>query len=344
MRVRAAFARLRARITAGLGRGILAAGLAFGMGLAPASAPPAAAQDLPRLTVAAQMSGTVNWELQTIKHHGLDIANGVELVLMDVAGSPAAQVAFQGGEADVIVSDWIWVARQRAEGQDIAFLPYSVAIGGVMVRADSPAGTLEDLRGAQIGIAGGPLDKGWIMLQAYARQQGWDLAAETTQVFGAPPIIFQAGLSGEVAAVVNFWHFMAKQEAAGMRHLISLAEVAEALGLDPRTPLLGYIVKGETLRESPGALEGLAAASRAAKALLAADDAEWERLRPIMGADSDAEFVALREGWRAGIPDPGPVDEEAVAAVFAIMAELGGSDLVGSATEMPEGVFAPLGY
>jgi NitT/TauT family transport system substrate-binding protein len=316
-----------------------AVALAVGMAV-----PAAAEEDLLTLRVAAQMSGTVNWELQTILHHGLDREHGVRLELMDVAGSPAAQVAFQGGEADVIVSDWIWVARQRAEGEAVAFVPYSVAIGGVMVPEGSEAESLEDLRGEQIGIAGGQLDKGWIILQALARQRGWDLAAETTQVFGAPPIIYQAGVSGETAATVNFWHFMAKQEAAGMRHLISLAEAADELGLDPRTPLLGYIVKGETMRERPGAVEGLAAASRAAKELLRESDAEWERLRPIMGAESEAEFAALREGWRAGIPDPGPIDEEAVARVFAIMAELGGAELVGSARELPEGVFAPLGY
>lgn len=314
------------------------AGFAAGLMLAlPALA------ELPRLTVAAQSSGTVNWELQTILRNGLDEANGFELELMDVAGSPAAQIAFQGGAADVIVSDWIWVARQRAEGEEIAFIPYSKAVGGVMVPADSPAETLADLRGKQIGIAGGPLDKSWIILQALARQQGFDLAAETGQVYGAPPLIFQAGLSGEVDAVVNFWHFMAKQQAAGMRVLLSVAEAAEALGLDPDTPLLGYVVKDETLRENPELVEGFAAASRAAKELLATDDAAWRELRPIMNAASDAEFEALREGFRAGIPAPGPVDASDAAEVLAIMAELGGPELVGRADTLPEGVFAPLG-
>jgi NitT/TauT family transport system substrate-binding protein len=304
----------------------------------------AAAQDLPRLTLATQAAGTVNWEIRTILDHGLDRANGFALEVMEVAGSPAAQVAFLGGEADVIVSDWIWVARQRAEGQDLTLIPYSKAVGGAMVPADSPAETLADLRGMQIGVAGGPVDKSWIVLRALALEEGFDLAAETTQVFGAPPIVMKAALDGEVGAVVNFWHLMAKQEAAGMRHLISVAQAAEALGLDPDVPLLGYVLRGETLRETPELARGLAAASRAAKDLLVADDAEWERLRPIMGAESEAEFVALREGWRAGVPEPGPVDEAEVARLLALMAELGGAELVGAATELPEGVFAPVGY
>ena len=305
----------------------------------------ASAQDgPPTLKVAVQASGTVNWEIQTIVNNGFDEAHGFSLDVSDVASKPASEIAFLGGETDMIVSDWIWVARLRADGEDIAIIPYSKAVGGLMVPGDSPVRTLADLKGEQIGIAGGPVDKSWIILRALAYSQGFDLAAETTQVFGAPPIIFKAGLDGDVAGVVNFWHFMAKQEAAGMKLVVSVADASEELGLDPDVPLLGYVVRGETLRDHPELLAGFAAASRDAKTLLAEDDAEWDRLRPMMNADSDAEFIALREGWRDGIPAPGPVDEGAVAEMFAVMAELGGEDLVGKATELPAGVFAPLGY
>jgi len=303
------------------------------------------AQEEPaKLKIAVQTSGTVNWEIQTILENGLDRENGFELEVMDVAGTPAGQIAFLGGEADVIVSDWIWVAGQRAEGRDISMIPYSKAVGGLMVPGDSPAQSLADLKGEQIGIAGGPVDKSWIILRALGYQQGFDLAAETTQVFGAPPLIFKAGLDGEVAGVVNFWHFMAKQQAAGMRLLVSVADASKELGLDPDVPLLGYVVQGETVREHPDLIAGFARASRQAKDLLASDEAQWDRLRPLMNAGSDAEFVALREGWRDGIPAPGPVDEAEVAKLLAVMAKLGGEELVGNATELPEGVFAPVGF
>lgn len=313
----------------------LAAGIA-----ALAASAVAAAAEVPALRAGTQASGTVAWELDTIAHYGFDTANGFRLEVTDLAGGPATQVAFQGGEVDVIVSDWLWVARQRAEGQDYVFIPYSRAVGGLLVPGDSPAQSLADLKGARIGIAGGPVDKGWLILRAYAqREYGLDLAAETEQVFGAPPLIFGAALSGEVQGAINFWHFGAKMEAAGMRQLIGVAEAAEALGLDPETPLLGYVVKGEMLRESPELVEGLAAASRAAKDLLATDEAAWDRLRDRMNAGDEAEFAALKAGWIAGIPAPGAVDEAAAARMLALMAELGGEELLGEVTELPADVF-----
>ncbi len=296
--------------------------------------------DTPTLRAAVLEFGTVNWELNTIKHHGFDTANGFNLEVQGMAGGAAAKVAFQGGEADVIVSDWLWVARQRAAGKDFVFIPYSKAVGGVMVPGDSPAQDLTDLAGVKIGIAGGPLDKSWLILRAYAeKNHDMDLVAETEQVFGAPPLIFGAATLGEFGAAINFWHFAAKMEAAGMRTLLDVSDASADLGLDPETPLLGYVVRGEMVRDNPDLINGLAAASRAAKDLLATDDAEWARLRPNMNAKTDAQFAALVAGFRAGIPAPGPIDEAAAGRMLELMYELGGEELLGQATALPDGTF-----
>lgn len=300
--------------------------------------------ETPVLRIAAQKSGTVNWELETITANGLDEKNGFQLEVMDVAGSAAGQVAFQGAEADAMVSDWIWVARQRAEGEDYVFIPYSRTVGGLMVPGDSAAETLADLKGAKVGVAGGPLDKSWILIRAYAEKEyGFDLAEETEQVFGAPPLIAQVAERGEVAGAINFWHFLAKMKVAGMRELIGVAEVAETLGLDPETPLLGYVVRGELLRDNPDLVAGFATASREAKDLLANDPAAWERIRPMMNAADDAEYEALKAGFIAGIPAEGPVNEEAAGRMLGLMAEIGGAELVGGATTLPEGLFVQPG-
>ncbi len=298
------------------------------------------AEETPPLKAAVLKVGTVNWELDTIQHNGLDTQNGFQLEVMGLAGNPATRIAFQGGEADIVVADWLWVARQRADGHDYVFVPYSKAVGGLMISGDSDAKTLKDLAGQKIGIAGGPVDKSWLILRAYAEQEyGMDLAAETEQVFGAPPLIFKNALAGRTAGAINFWHFAAKMKAKGMRELISVSDAAKALGLDPETPLLGYVFHGDMLRERPNLVRGFMAASRGAKDILATDPQAFDRIRPLMRAKTDADFEALKTGFIAGIPALGPVNEEQAERMLEVMARLGGEKLVGSATTLPEGVF-----
>ncbi|MBB3987416.1 NitT/TauT family transport system substrate-binding protein [Sagittula marina] len=306
-------------------------------------ATPAMAQDMPTIRAAVLKIGTVNWELKTIVDQGFDEKHGFTLDIAPYADNGATRVAVEGGEADMAVADWIWVARQRAAGKDYVFIPYSKAVGGLVTPADSGVTSLQDLAGSKVGIAGGPLDKSWLILRAYAQQEyGMDLKAETEQVFGAPPLIFKAGLSGETQGAINFWHFLAKMKAAGMKEVISVATAGEALGLNPDTPLLGYYLKQSFLDENPDLAQALYDASRDAKDLLASDDAAWDAIRPIMNAKTDAQFDTLKADWIAGIPAAGPVDMDGVNKMLALMNDLGGEDLVGQATEVPEGLFADL--
>lgn len=292
------------------------------------------------ITVAVLKFGTVNWEMDTIRRAGLDEKNGFSLEVLGLAGGSASKIAFQGGGADAMVSDWIWVARQRAAGRDYIFVPYSKSVGGIAVPEAGAIRALPDLKGKTIGIAGGPLDKSWLILQAYAQQEyGFDLKGEAEQVFGAPPLIAQKAMDGEIDAAINYWHFLAKMQADGFRIVAPVDEAASALGLDPETPLLGYVFKGSFVRDNPDLIAGFAAASRGAKEILASDEAAWEALRPKMRAKTDAQFEQLKQGFRAGIPADAPVVTEAAAAMLSLMAELGGEALVGKATTLPDGVF-----
>ncbi len=142
----------------------------------------------------------------------------------------------------MIVSDWLWVSRQRSEGGDLALVPYSTAVGAVMVGPQSPLGSLADLRGKTIGVAGGPLDKSWLLLRALVlRRHGFDLAAESEVVYGAPPLMSEKALSGELDAVLNFWHFCARLEADGFRRLLGANEAARELGAKGDVSALGYV-------------------------------------------------------------------------------------------------------
>ncbi|MBK5933315.1 ABC transporter substrate-binding protein [Rhodovulum imhoffii] len=304
-------------------------------------APAFAEGDLPVIRAAVLKIGTVNWELATIAQHGLDEKHGFTLEVQPYADNAATRIAVEGGQADMAVADWIWVARQRADGKDYVFLPYSRAVGGVVVPKDSPATSLRDLAGGKIGIAGGPLDKSWLILRAYARQEyGLDLKAETEQVFGAPPLIFKSALGGEYAGAINFWHFLAKMKSSGMRELISVETAGQALGLDPDMPLLGYYLKESFLADRHGLAQALFEASREAKELLRRSEDAWQAIRPLMNARSDAQFAQLKADWIAGIPERMPVDSTAANNFLALMADLGGEELVGKAATVPAGLFA----
>ena len=100
----------------------------------------------------------------------------------------------------------------------------------------------------------------------------------------------------------------------------------------------------EFARQNPDLVRGFAKASLNVKDVLQSDDAAWNDIREMINAANDAQYEALREGWRAGIPSGKAVDKKAAAKMFEIMRELGGAQLVGDATQMPEGVFLDLSF
>ena len=115
--------------------------------------------------------GTANWELKTLVDKKLDSKNKYKLEVVGLGSKNASSTALQGGEVDVILSDYIWVNRQRAEGADFTFVPHSLTVGGLIVDPDSGINNVSDLKGKKIGIAGGPVDKSWVILQAYAQEK-----------------------------------------------------------------------------------------------------------------------------------------------------------------------------
>jgi len=293
-----------------------------------------------RVRIGAQMSGTLGWELKYMQAQGLDKAAGVELEIVDLATPEAGKIAIASGAVDLILSDWLWVARERSLGNNLAFVPHSAALGAVMVKGDSPISELKDLDGKTIGVSGGPLDKSWLLLQAYAKRGGFDLAQRVHVAYAAPPLIDQKLSVGELDAALQYWNFCVGLQTRGFRPLVEIADVEKALGATGAVALIGFVFKDEFAREHGPALEAFLSAARKAKQGLADDRGAWPALMARAGVKDPATVELYRIRYALGVASRPVAEEEADAKVlFAALAGIGGQALVGSAKTLDANVY-----
>jgi NitT/TauT family transport system substrate-binding protein len=290
--------------------------------------------------VAVQKTGTFAWELAVIRAHGLDKQANLSVHVLELASPEAGKIALRAGSADIVISDWIWVSRERGLGAKLTFYPYSSALGAVMVPASSPIQTLADLKGRKVAVAGGPIDKNWLLLQTWLKLSGIDLKSGARIAYGAPPLLTAKTLSGEMDATVNYWNFCAVLEARGFRRVAGIEDLLPRLGAKGRTAMLGYVFDEKWASANQDRLARFIAITRAAKEILATSDAEWEKIAPLTGAPDAATLRIYRDRYREGIPRRPIADEEADARVlYRVLAEIGGRQLVGPAPELDSGTF-----
>ena len=285
--------------------------------------------------------GTVAWEIDTITYHRLDTKHDIRVVPIEFATNDAAKIALQADAVDLIVTDWPWVVRQRADGARFSFTPYSRAVGALLVAPGSGIHRLADLKGKRVGVVGGPLDKSWLLLRALSKRDiGADLADVAEPVFGAPPLLSEEFSAGRVEAVLTYWHYAARLEAAGATPLLSVADMVERLGGSADVPMLGYAFDEAWAAQHREAIENFLEASREAKTVLASSENEWERLTPLLGTSDAKVRTALKIGYRAGILDHWRDEERhAAARLYDVLVELGGERLVGRARSLDFATF-----
>ncbi len=292
-----------------------------------------------RLRLAIQKTGTTGWELAVVSAFGLDKEAGLDLAVTELASTEAGKVALQGGAADMIISDWLWVARERGQGAKLAFYPASTAIGAVMAK-DPAIKTVKDLAGKKLGVAGGPVDKSWLMLKAYALKQGVDLEKSATIVYGAPPLLAEKAAQGELDAVLQYWNFAVDLEAKGLTRMLDLVEVEKGLGAAQAPIVTGYVFDEGFAGKNAQALARFFAMMKRAKELIVSDDKAFAVAAQRIGPKDKATLALYRARYAAGVPKRSVADEEAdAAALYAALAKIGGEKLVGPAKTLDPGVF-----
>ncbi len=298
------------------------------------------ASDKTTIRIGVQATGTLAWELSFLAADSKAKALDFTIETHPVTTSEAGKIALQSGAVDIIVSDWIWVSRLRSDGADFTFYPYSTTSGTLMVPEKSPIYAIKDLKGMRLGIAGGELDKNWLLLQALAQREQLDLNASVEKIFGAPPLINEQLKQGRVDAALNYWHFGAKLEAQGYRQVIDGKGILKGLGIQENVPALGYVFKQSWADGHKSALNAFIAASKNAKQLLCTSESDWKKIIPLTQVDDAATQTKLRQRYCEGeITQWGKPEQQAAEQIYTLLRKVSNNQLTGKSEHLQAGTF-----
>ena len=285
--------------------------------------------------------GTVNWELDVLKHHNLDKKYGFDLDVVELASKNAQLVSLQSKDVNMIVNDWIWVNTQKAKGKNFSFYPYSKATGTLLVNENSNINTLLDLKGKELGIAGGAYDKTWLLFRAYSKSKyDIDLKDIVNPLFASAPILYKKMQDDSLQAAINFWHFNAKLESKNIKALIEISEILKELDIQKDVSFVGWTFDTKFANENKDLINAFLKASKESKEILKNSDEEWNRIKEQMSVKNDKEFEALKNGYKKGIIEE--FDENSIGdlqKVFKILLKEGGEKFVEDSTSLDNSIF-----
>src|SRR5262249_18123223 len=292
------------------------------------------------IRLAVQKNGTVSWELDVMRAHQLDKQANITLETQELASPEAGKIALRGGSVDVIATDWLWVTRERELGTKLVFYPYSSTLGAVMVPENSPIRTLTDLQYKTLAVAGGPIDKSWLLLRAAARQKGVDLGTQANVVYGSPALLAGKMIHGEFDATLTYWNFSTRMETSGFRQVVGIDDLLPNFGIAGPLSMVGYVFSESWAATHPQTINRFLDACQKAKQILLTSDAEWERIAPLVGVHEASALRIYRDRYRQGIPRRAiDAEEQDARALYRVLLTLGGAALVGQGKELAPGTY-----
>lgn len=310
----------------------------FGLGIVFSLQSSAAEKQTIRIGV--QAGGTVEWELSALEDGSQAKAQSFNLEIQRLANAEAGKIALQAGAVDMIVSDWIWVSKLRSTGADFTFYPYSTTSGALIVPENSPIRSIKDLKGKRLGIAGGELDKNWLLLQALAKQNQLDLNSSVDKTYGAPPLISEQIKRKRVDAALTYWHFAARLETRGYRQIIDGKGILKGLGVEEAVPSLGYVFNRGWAISHQEAVNDFLKAGNAAQKKLCSDEASWKKIIPLTKTEDLPTQNKLRQRYCEGvIKQWGGPEQQAAGRIYTLLRGLSNNKLTGQSETLHPGTF-----
>ena len=121
--------------------------------------------------------------------------------------------------------------------------------------------------------------------------------------------------------------------------MLDIKDVELALGASAPVSMIGFVFSEDFAAAHAATLAALFSVSRQAKDILAADAGEWPAIMTRIGQPVAAAEL-YRRRYAAGVPRRSPAAEESDARLlYRAIADIGGPDLVGSATTLDPGTY-----
>ena len=298
-------------------------------------------ESLPSIRIGSIVSGTMSWELQAIKNRGLDRANGISIDQITLANPDAGRVGLLSRNLDIIVSDWIWVAKERLSGHPLVFSPYSTAFGRLVAPGMSTIQKVRDLKGKRLGVAGGPLDKNWLLLKTVAlKVDNIDLEKETIVSFGAPPLLNEMLAQGRLDALLTYWNHAANLESRGFQIIMSGHDLEKLLGIQGDMPALGYVFDENWAKANPHLVAGFLKAANEARSALCESDDMWNQVKSLTNQTGQKAQENLRKRYCESLVT-GLTQQNLIAAreIYRIIIQSVDTGSANGLKEFPESIF-----
>ncbi len=293
---------------------------------------PAAAQSPEVVRVGLQASGTFSWVLHAIEYFGIDKELGLQIDAVTYATKEATELALMAGDVDVTVDDFVNVVLMRSRGVPVrAVYPYSLALGGLIVRSDSDIHSIDDLRGKVIAAAS-LSDKSLLILRVLATSRyGFDPQFDSETIAAAAPLMTELARRGEVDAVLPFWHFAARMIGSGeFREIATVHEMLDEMGLSSDLPNLVVLANDNMDRAT---LATFLRAMDTATARMKQDDGIWDSIltEGLYSLPDESLMASVRERWEVSLPSQWNDDiVDGLVELVEQMVAVAGAEVVGT--------------
>jgi NitT/TauT family transport system substrate-binding protein len=257
-----------------------------------------------------------------IKGEGIDAEHGLDMQISEFAPDQAEQ-AILTGQVDTGFFALVSWAKVQNEGEDIALLaPLMENHGAVLVPNDSPAQTLEDLKGSRIATLS-PVSGLYTSMQVLAAELGLSWENDFEVISGPPPGLVAFLENGDVDAIVHFEPTVSQLLATGNYRVVMTPSEAWREQTGEPLFMLGVAAQQSWVDDNPEAAQRVIDTIRDATSRLSEDPDLIEEYQEELKLSDDEIAIAKERMSGIYIPEPAEELDEDVRMILDRSVELG---------------------